>query len=119
MANIFVSAGASAIRGRLAWDLTFDDVANTVTINAVHTRPNGSPAPDPLVAIITVTLEGGASVSVDLLTGLLNGGAPFVQGSPGKMINAGPKTRTSVRLTVSADRAASISFATEYQQPAT
>lgn len=118
MADVFAEAGAGGNNCRLDWTLDFDDSANTVTIDATHTHFDRSPAPDPQQAEITVILNTSVSVTVDLLTGLLSQGGAFVQGSPGKMINAGPKTRTNVRLKVSADRARLISFTTQYLPPA-
>lgn len=132
MADVFAQAGAGGNNCKVLWNLDFDDVANTVTIDSTHTHFDGSPCPDPRKAWITVLLNTSVNITVDLLTGevgtpngplddpntILTGRQPFVQGSPGKMINAGPKTRTGVRLKISADRAALISFSTQYLPPA-
>lgn len=118
MADIIASGGAGGNGHKLEWSLDFDDSANTVTINAVHTHFDGTPqSADPQQAQITVTLNSSVDVAVDLLTGRLDGGGAFVQGSPGTMINTGPKTRTNVRLKVSANRARQISFSTQYLPP--
>ena len=118
MAEIQASGGAGAAGCKFLWDLLFDDAANTVTITAVHTRFDGSVAPDPQQAEITVILNTSVSITVDCLTGTLSTGGNFSQASPGPMLNAGPKTRTGVRLRVSADRAAALSFSTQYIPPA-
>lgn len=117
MADIFASSGAGGRGCRLDWTLTFNDVADTVTITATHTRFDGSPAPDPPVAGLRITLNTSVEIGVNLLTGALSTGGQFSQASPGKVVNQGPKTRTGVRLRVSADRAAAISFQTDYTPP--
>jgi len=117
MANVFASAGAGGNNCRLDWSLNFDDAANTITIDATHTHFDGSPAPDPLQALIVVQLSNNAEVSVNLLTGALSSGGQFSQTSPGVMINTGPKTRTGVRMKVSADRAGAMVFSTLYTPP--
>lgn len=117
MANFSASSGASSRGFSLDWALAFDDTANTVTITATHTRTDGSAAPDPQVAKVTVTLNTSVAVTVDLLTGLLNNGQAF-DGTATKMINSGPRTRTGVKLKISADRAALITHSTEYLPPA-
>ena len=116
MADIFASSGASSGGYTLEWSLVFDDAADTVTIDATYTGPNGPPQPQ--VAALTVTLNTSASIGVDFLTGLLSTGGSFVQGSPGNMLNAGAKTRTNVRLQISPDRAAGITHSTEFLPPA-
>lgn len=119
MADIFAQSAAGGGGHRLDWTLDFNDAADTVTITATHTRLDGSPQKaDPQQAAITVTLNTGASVSVDLLTGLMSTGGQFSQASPGKIVNQGPKTRTSVRVKISADRAQLITFSTSYLPPA-
>lgn len=117
MADILASGGAGGNNCKVLWDLDYDDAANTVTIAATHTHFDDSPAPDPQQAQITVQLNSGQAISVDLLTGLLSTGGPFSQTSPGPIINAGPKTRTSVRLRISAGRAQLITISTEYLPP--
>lgn len=117
MAEFFAASGAGANDCRLDWVLDFDDVANTVTITATHTRFDGSPAPDPQVASLTFQLNSGQSISVDLLTGLLSNGQVFSPASPGRMIDGVPKTRTNVRLSLSSGRAKVITFDTTYQPP--
>lgn len=118
MADVFATAGAGGNNCKVDWTMDFDDSADTVTITATHTHFDGSPAPDPQQADITVQLNSGVSVGVNLLTGVLSTGGNFSQASPGKIINAGAKTRTGVRLRVTADRAALISFSTQYLPPA-
>lgn len=123
MADISGSGGAGANNCKVLWTLHFDDTADTVTIDAVHTHFDGTPAPDPQQAEITVQLNSSVDITVDLLTGRLltaqgGQGTAFVQGSPGIMLNTGAKTRTGVRLKVSANRAAAISFSTQYTAPA-
>lgn len=123
MADITASGGAGARNCKFLWDLDFDDAADTVKITATHTHFDDSPAPDPQVAQITVILNSSVDITVDCLTGrILNAqggqGAAFSQASPGVMINAGPKTRTGVRLRVSATRAQLIEFTTQYTPPA-
>jgi hypothetical protein len=103
---------------RFLWDLVFDDVANTVTITATHTTFAGQAATDPQQASITVILNSSVNVTVDCLTGTLSTGGNFSQASPGPMLNAGAKTRTGVRLRVSANRAAALEFTTQYTPPA-
>lgn len=118
MADIIASGGAGANGCKFLWDLDFDDSANTVTITAVHTHFDDSPAPDPQQAEITVILNSSVSVTVDCLTGRLSTGGNFSQANPGPMLNSGARTRTNVRLRVSQDRAAAISFTTQYTAPA-
>jgi hypothetical protein len=132
MADVHAHAGAGANNCAFIWDLDFVDAANTVTINATHKHFDGTPAPDPVRAWITVILNTSVEITVDTVTGLtgtpngdpnnlatvLTGTVNFSQASPGEMLNAGPKTRTGVRLKVSADRAAMVSFATTYMPPA-
>jgi hypothetical protein len=118
MANVNGIGGAGANNCKVLWTLDFDDAADTVTINAVHTHFDGSPAPDPQQAEITVQLNSSVDITVNLLTGTLSIGGNFSQASPGPMLNAGPKTRTGVRLKVSANRAAAIAFSTQYLAPA-
>lgn len=118
MADISASAGAGAAGCKFLWDLHFDDAANTVAITAVHTHFDGSPAPDPQQAKITVILNTSVSITVDCLAGTLSTGGNFSQASPGPMLNAGAKTRTGVKLKVSADRAAALTFSTQYTPPA-
>lgn len=116
MADIFAQSAAGGNGFRLDWTLDFDDVANTVTVDATHTRSNGSVAPDPPQAQITLQLNGGQGIGLDLLTGRLSNGVAF-DGTATKIINSGPRTRTSVRLSVSNDRAKLITFSTQYQPP--
>lgn len=140
MANITGHGGAGAQNCKILWDLLFDDAANTVTITATHTHFDGTPAPNPQRAWITTKLNTSVDITVDTVTGLfgnpsgpldpsgnvdlmnpatiLTGTQNFSQAAPGIMINAGPKTRTGVKLKVSADRAAAFSFTTTYIPPA-
>jgi len=118
MADIIASAGASSNDHKLRWDLHFDDVADTVTITANHTHLDDSPDENPQQAEITVILNNSVEITVDLLTGLLSTGGNFSQTSPGIMLNVGSRTRTGVKLKVSADRAGIISFTTQYLPPA-
>jgi hypothetical protein len=132
MADVIGHGEAGANNCKIVWDLHFDDAANTVTISAVHTHFDGSPAPDPQKAWITVRLNSSVDITVDTLTGkmgtpdrppedpaaVLTNQQNFSQASPGPMLNAGVKPRTGVKLKVSADRAAAISFSTQYTAPA-
>jgi hypothetical protein len=117
MADLFAESGAGAQGCRLDWQLRFDDAADTVTVTATHTRFDGSPAPDPQQAQITFTLNGGASIGLNLLTGRLTNNQPF-DGTATKIIGSGPRTRTNVRLQISANRAQLITHSTQYQPPA-
>jgi hypothetical protein len=117
MADVFASAGAGGRNCRLDWTLDFDDVANTVTLNATHTHFDGTAAPDPPQAQITIQLNTSVDITVDLLTGLMSQGGQFSQAAPGKIVNQGPKVRTGVRLKVSANRAGALSFSTQYTPP--
>lgn len=117
MADISASSAAGGNGCRLDWTLHFDDAADTVTIEATHTRFDGSVAPDPQQAAITIQVNSGQAVTVDLLTGLLSTGGAF-DGTASKIINSGPRTRTNVRLTVSTKRAKAINFSTTYTPPA-
>ena len=118
MANVSASSGASGLGCILEWSLLFDDAANTVTINATHKRTDGALAPDPQQAQITTTLDTNQTVTVDLLTATIQPGGQLFDGDPASMLNSGPRTRTNVKLKVSADRAAVLTFSTQYQPPA-
>lgn len=117
MADFFASSGAGGNGCLLEWTLHFDDAADTVTVNATHAHFNGSPAPDPQQAQITLTLNSSVSIGLNLLTGRLTNGQAF-DGTATKIINSGDRTRTGVRLKVSADRARLITHSTEYLPPA-
>ena len=118
MANITASGGAGSNGVKFLWDLVFDDVANTVQIATTYTKFDGTPAPSPpQVASITVVLNTSVNVTVNCLTGTLSTGGNFSQGSPGPMLNTS-KTRTNVRLRVSANRAAALEFSTQFTPPA-
>lgn len=117
MADFFASSGAGGNGCLLEWALRFDDSANTVTVNATHAHFDGSAAPDPQQAQITLTLNSSVSIGLNLLTGRLTNGQPF-DGAATKIINSGDRTRTNVRLKISADRAALITHSTEYLPPA-
>lgn len=114
----FVAASAAGGNGcRLDWSLHFDDVANTVTVNATHKRFDGSAAPDPQQAQLTLQLNTSQAIVLNLLTGQLTPGGSF-DGTQGNMLNTGDRVRTGVRLTVSPNRAAAITHSTQYQPPA-
>lgn len=117
MADIFAEGGAGGNGYRLSWTLDFDDVANTVTIDATHARLDGSPASDPQRAEITVQLNSGQAITVDLLTGMMSTGQAF-DGTASTMLNTGPRTRTNVKLSVSTSRSKLIAFSTQYKPPA-
>lgn len=118
MADFHASNGTDSQGFHLQWALVFDDSANTVTITADHTRSNGSAAPNPQVARVTFVLNSSVDITLDLLTGrLLNaqgGQGQAFDGTATAIINSGPRTRTNVRLRISADRAALITHSTEY-----
>jgi hypothetical protein len=117
MATVTASAGAGGHGCKLLWDLVFDDVADTITVTATHSHFDDSPAPDPQQAELTMTLNSGLAITLDLLTGRLTSGQAF-DGTATKIINSGPRTRTGVRARVSTDRAQLITFATQYLPPA-
>lgn len=117
MADFGASSGADAPGYHFEWLLLFDDTADTVTVTAVHTRRDGSPAPAPQQAGLTLQINSGQAISLNLLTGQLTPGGLF-DGTAGNMLNTGPRTRTNVRLRVSANRAAMIDHSTQYQPPA-
>lgn len=123
MANFSASSGASgwspSLNGpcTLEWSLVFDDAANTVTVNATHVKNDGQPAPVPQQAQITLQLNGGQSISLNLITARLSTGQLF-DGNAATMLNGGSRTRSGVTLSVSANRAKLITHSTEYQPPA-
>lgn len=123
---VTASGGAGAGGHKVAWTLEFDDVADTVTIDAVHTRFSGDPqAGPPQTARINIVLPNGDRVACNLLTARLEStdrpawNNVLFDGSAATMLNSGPRTRTNVRLRVSANRARLIEFSTDYQPPAT
>jgi hypothetical protein len=128
MADISASAtvrGTSPSQGlcKLPWNFHFDDAANTVTITATHTKNDDTAATDPQNAQLTIVLNTSLDATVDLLTGKLTAppalaGEDFSQTSPGEILNAGSKTRTGVKLKVSANRAAAVQFSFAYTPPA-
>jgi hypothetical protein len=117
VADYIASAGAYGNNCKLVWSLDFDDVANAVAITATHTHFDDSPAPDPQQAVLTFTLNTSQSIDLDLLTGLLSQGGAF-DGTATAIINSGTRTRTGVKLKISADRAKLITFSTAYLPPA-
>lgn len=112
MAVIHAEGAAGAAGCRLDWILDFDDVANTVTVTATHTRFDGSPATDPQVAGITVQLNSGQPRTFDLLTIP----APS-DGQPG-ILGKGAQVFTNVRLRIGSGRGQVITFTTTYLPPA-
>jgi hypothetical protein len=113
VANFSASSGAFSRGYSLDWTLVFDDVANTVTIDATYTQPPDGTIPVPGTAAITFTLNTSVSIRLDLVTARLSTGQLF-DGNSATMLNSGPRTRTGVRLKVSADRAAAITHSTEF-----
>lgn len=111
MATIHAEGAAGANNCRLDWILDFDDVANTVTLSATHTHFDGSPAPDPRVAGITLQLNSGQPRTFDLLTMT----APS-DGEPG-ILGKGAQVFTGIKLRIGSGRGQVISFATEYLPP--
>lgn len=109
MANFSASSGADSRGSHLEWSLVFNDAVDTVTIDASYSGP----APAPQVAKITIMLNTSVSITLDLLTARLSTGQLF-DGDAATMLNSGPRTRTGVRLKVSADRAALITHSTEF-----
>lgn len=110
--------GAGAGGHRLTWALAFDDVADTVTIDATHARFSGAEqAGPPQVAQINLILPNGNAISVNLITARLGTGQLF-DGNAATMINSGPRTRTNVRLRLSPRRSRLIEFTTDYSPPA-
>jgi hypothetical protein len=123
MADIFAESAAAGNGHRLDWDLHFDDVANTVTVTATHSRmardAQGNFLPqlaDPQQALINM-LFNGTPLALNLLTGRLSNGVAF-DGTASRIIGSGPRTRTGVTVSVTADRARVITFSTTYQPPA-
>jgi hypothetical protein len=115
--NFSASSGASGLGFTLEWSLDFDDAANTITINATHVRnSDGAPAPAPQQAELTFRLSNNQSIGVNLITGRLTNGQLF-DGTNATMINSGPRTRSGVTLSVSADRASLITNSTSYVPP--
>lgn len=117
MANFSASSGAFSRGYSLDWTLDFDDAANTVTVTVVYGRPAGSPDADPQAAKMTLTLNSSVQITLDFLTARLSTGQLF-DGSAAPMLNAGARTRSGVKLKVSADRAALITHSTEFLPPA-
>jgi hypothetical protein len=116
MANFTASSGAGGGGCLLEWSLSFDDAANTVTISATHAHFDGSQAPAPQQADVTFQLSTGQSISINLLTARLSTGQLF-DGNAATMLNSGPRTRTNVKLSVTADRAKLITHSTQYLPP--
>ena len=113
MASFSAESGADSRGYHLGWTLAFDDVADTVTVDAVYTRPAGTPDVPPQIAKLTILLNTSVSITLDLVTATLSTGGLF-DGNPATMLNSGPRTRTGVRLKISADRAALITHSTEF-----
>lgn len=110
-----------------------DDPANTLTLTVTHTKFDGSAQrADPRKAWFTVKINSGVDLTVDLLTGkvgisdrapddpaaVLTNPQDFSQASPGVILNAGAKTRTGVRASISPNRAAATAFSVQYTPPA-
>lgn len=114
MAQIGYGAEVSGHGHKLVWNAVLDDVAHTITLDAVHTLFDGVSPPlgDPQKAQITLILNSGQPFVIDLLTdgGQFDGGAAMI-------INSGPRVRQNVRLKVSSDRAQLISHSTDYLAP--
>lgn len=116
--------GAGAGGHRLTWTLAFDDVADTITINATHAQFSGAEQlAAPQEAQIVLELSNGQSIRLNLLTGVLfnnnNGNSlGLFDGVAGNMLNTGDRTRTNVRLRVAAGRGRVLTFSTLYQPPA-
>lgn len=115
--------GAGAGGHRLTWTLAFDDVADTVTVDATHARFSGAEQlGPPSQAQIVLLLSNGQGVRVNLLTAQLFSGTNgnllgLFDGDATSMINDGPRTRTNVRLNVGAGRGRVITFSTLYSPP--
>lgn len=136
--DVFSQGAAGGNGHRVDWTLDFNDTANTITIDAKHTRMasdgQGGFLPalaEPQRAWITVQLNTGQARTVDLVTGMIGvasgplndintvlNNPQLFDGNAAEMLNSGPRVRTGVRLTVSADRAAMMSFSTQYKPPA-
>lgn len=110
---INASGGSGAGGHKLLWSLEFDTVANSITIDATHTRFDGSTAAgDPQAATITVERNNGQSMTLNLLTD----GTVF-DGGPANMLNTGPRTRSNVTLRVGQGRGQVLTFSTTYSPP--
>lgn len=127
MANVHADGTVEAHGFSFHWDLDFIDAADTVTINVQHTHlADGTPANEvPSVATFRLEDNGSRTVIVDCLTGKFAPGTNpsgivgqnFSQTHSGSMLNAGPISRTGVRLKVSTDRAAGIESGSQYTAP--
>jgi hypothetical protein len=113
MAVINASGGAGAAGHKLLWTLAFDDAANTITINATHTRFDGTAAAgNPQAAAITVERNNGQGLTLNLLTD-----GTIFDGAAANMLNTGPRTRTGVTLKVAGGRGQVLTFSTAYTPP--
>ena len=127
MADVRASGTVEAHGLSYHWDLDYVDTADTVTVDATHTHlSDGTPvAETPVKATFHLQDSTGNTFTVDCLTGKFIAPSPaavigqdFSQTHSGNMLNAGPIVRTSVRLRVSADRAAGIESGSSYIPPA-
>lgn len=127
MANVHADGTVEAHGFSFHWDLDFVDAANTVTVDVKHTHlSDGSAANEtPQQAAFRLQDNTSTTIVVDCLTGKFIAPSPqaiigqnFSQSHTGNMLNAGPVTRTSVRLKVSTDRAAGIESSSIYTAPA-
>lgn len=113
-AAIVHAEGSAGARGHmLRWALDYDTLSKDVTLDAVHTRFDGTaPLGMPQEADLVVIRPNGQETTINLLT-LENP----VDGEP-NVINDGPLTfNLPGGLRVSANRAAAIEFRTEYTPP--
>lgn len=123
MANVHADGTVEAHGLSFHWDLDFIDAANTVTVDAHHTvLADGTAAATPQKAQFTLQDNSSTTITVDCLTGKFVSppqlaGQNFSQSRSGSMLNAGPVTRTGVRLKVSTDRAAGIESSSSYLAP--
>lgn len=125
-AAIVHANGGSLARGYfLAWEVDYDTVAQTITVDAEQTLA-GQPVNDaPVRAVVTLTAPSGAFRRFNLgpTTATLDDGTtvdPLIaksDGLPG-ILNKGSQTYAVPQgLRVSANRAAAIDFGTDYLPP--
>jgi hypothetical protein len=119
-AIVHAEGGAGANGKIVLWTLDYDDVADTVTIDARYVffgtdTPVGS---DPTQAVLVLEPPAGQNVNVDLLTGHITRGSTDLglfdpTGNP-KLLDSGPRTRTNQKLKVNVGRGRDISFSMLY-----
>ena len=111
-AIVHAEGGAGARNHMLLWTLDYDTVTDDLTVNATHTKFDGSPAiGDPQVANLVLIRPNGQERVFNLLTVVAAS-----DGLPG-IINKGPQTYANVQTRIPPGRASMIEFRTEYTPP--